>query len=249
MKFKEYKLALTLGESNEFFPKISRNYPQVEGYLNFQTVASLLAFPLSRLKQEIESNQPITLIGNATASTHAFITWSLCNNPFPVYWVRTSLLHHLMAREPSTEDLSIKRKIKNGVILFPDNLIQAPGRSYLQWLAFLHQQPGELTRIQMKNYRIRDRDESETLSEELAWITMLNTGLGYSGLIDLTNSRKLNQIQYSDSALKTYNEKKFIAIANKVLVQLLKYFNKSDALDNNCVLKSSVLDPLWLDNQ
>ena len=138
---KQHKFAPSLEEDHEFFSKISRNYAQVEGYLDFSKVAFFLSTPLRNLQQQIRYKQPIKMLTDGTASTHTYISWSLLNNPFPVYWVRTSLLQELIACEPSERDLSVPMKIKTGVILFPDNLIKAPGRRYLRWLAFFGSTP------------------------------------------------------------------------------------------------------------
>ncbi len=61
MKSDIYKGAITAVEKNEFFERIYRNYPQIEGYIDFAKVASLLGLSLWTLKKEINSNQPISL--------------------------------------------------------------------------------------------------------------------------------------------------------------------------------------------
>ena len=242
-KFKPDKLDLPLENNNEFFLKLFRNYPHVKGYLDFQIVADLLALPLTKLKRQIYYHQPISLFGNPTASTHAHIAWSLLNNPFPVYWLKASLLDNLITREPQDEDLSVSRPVKNGVILVPHRSIKAPGRTYLHWLAFLYLHAGEFNLIKMKNQVIYHHAATETL----AWITTLKTGCKYSGLIDLTDSQTLSLMQSNNSNLETYREKQFVTTTNKLLVQLLKYFSHKDAIDNNSLSQSTVLDPFWLD--
>ncbi len=166
-----------------------------------------------------------------------------------MYWLRVDFLEKLIANELSGEDLSVKRPVKTGVIFFPDQVIKAPGRSYLHCLAFLHQDVGESTTIQIKNKRIYDRDSTETMPEELAWITMLSNGTQYSGLINLTLSQLNNKLESEDSGLETYKEKKLVEMTNKVLVQLLKYFNSNDAINNNLLEKSTYLEPKWLENK
>ena len=76
---------------------------------------------------------------------------------------------------------------------------------------------------------------------------MFDNAWQYSGLINLSDSMCLSQIHLADSNLETYREKQFVTTTNKVLVQLLKYFSQEDAIDNNSLSKSTVLDPLWLD--
>ena len=56
-------------------------------------------------------------------------------------------------------------------------------------------------------------------------------------------------MESSDSGLETYKEKKLVEMTDKVLVQLLKYFNSNDAIDNSLLDKSTLLEPKWLENK
>lgn len=240
-------LGIKLGKETQFYPKLKRNYDRVKNYIDYQSVAALLSFNLWGLQQAVENNGSRSILKDKIGLTTNFLAWELLNNPFPVYWVNSDLLSKLKETEFLIEDLSIKRKVKSGVILFPDKAIKAPGGNHLKWIIFLHQKELETLQINIKNFRVCDREKNEALTEELAWATVLSNGVGYSGTMNLNKSRELNKMVYSEAGLDSFQEKYLVKTTFKVLIQLLKSFKSEDAIDNKSLISGQKIETLWLE--
>jgi len=239
-------VAIKLGRETRFYRKFKRNYSQIKNYIDYQSIVALLSFNLWALEQAVEGNTAISILQDRIGLTTDFLAWELLNNPFPVYWLDSDLLLKLKETEPLPEDLSLQRRCKSGVILFPDKVIKAPGGNYLQWIIFVHEKELETLEIKIKNFRVYDREKSEALTEQLAWATVLSNGVGYAGTMDLNESRELNKLVYSPIGLDTLPEKNLMKSTFQILVQLLKYLDSDDAIDNKSLAPGQKLEPLWL---